>query len=322
MLPESEDPFHELRQPPPIRPRWRRWLPAIVALAAMVFFGGLLVYAYILGGRGADDGTVPVLQADTRPTKVRPENPGGLDVPFQDQEIYQRLGRGGAQPAPSGPRVERLLPPPEAPLPRPAAAPPPPNPPIPSAPDVKPPADAVPVTAPAVPPPAAVSLPKLATSPRETPAQSPNATQGSGSAQSGAVATRPSFPATVVESKPSAPAGPPPAANPPPPAKPAEAAPPAQEASAALPAAGGGQGARVQLGALRTNEEATREGERLKRANSDVLGNLAITVVQAELGARGTFFRIQAGPLADTAAATELCQQLAARKVGCIVVRP
>jgi len=319
MLPEAQDPFHALRQPPPIRSRWRRWLPGLVALGALTFFGGLLVYAFILGGRGADNATVPVLQADTRPTKVRPENPGGLDVPFQDQEIYQRLGRDGAQPAPSGPRVERLLPPPEAPLPRPASAPPPPNPPVPRAPDVKPPADAVPVTAPAVSPPAAVSLPKSVTPPKDAPVQGSGATQGSGPAQTGSAANLPSFPATSVESK--SPTATRQAAPAPVPTKPPDAAPSTEEASATAPGAGSARGARVQLGALRTNEEAIREGERLKRANGDVLGNLQITVVQADVGARGTFFRIHAGPLADTAAATELCQQLAARKVGCIVVR-
>ena len=44
--------------------------------------------------------------------KVKPETPGGLDVPYQDQLVMNQPAEGG-----EGGKVERLLPPPEAPKP-------------------------------------------------------------------------------------------------------------------------------------------------------------------------------------------------------------
>jgi hypothetical protein len=54
----------------------------------------------------------------------------------------------------------------------------------------------------------------------------------------------------------------------------------------------------------------------------ELLGPLSLNVVRADLGDRGTFYRIQAGPLADERAAKDLCHKLAEKKVGCLVVRP
>ncbi len=291
-------PLDRLRRiPPSVRPRWRRWTPAIVAVGALAIFVGILAYAYVLGGRGAGEGVVPVIQADQRPIKVRPESPGGLDVPFQDREIYDRLGGGGAgqMAAPGGPKVERLLPPPEAPLPRPATAPPPPTPPIPASPDVTPPHGAIAVPTPA--------MPKVVT-------------------------TAPPVPPTASPVRPVTPPAPQERAAP---AESSQAAPaaapeptPAQVAMA--PAAGVSgtsvAGFRVQLAALKTEDEARRAAIKLQRQNGDLLGHLKMSVVRADLGAKGVFYRLQAGPLSGADAAGDLCAKLKARKLGCLVVRP
>jgi hypothetical protein len=123
-------------QPPP---RPRRVLATALALLVMGLFGGGLWFAYVQGTRhasgnpaGAD---VPLLRADERPTKVKPERPGGMEIPDRDKLIYN----------PTRPVVEHLLPPPEKPLPRPAAAP---N----SAQREQPPAASVPVSTPTLPP--------------------------------------------------------------------------------------------------------------------------------------------------------------------------
>jgi cell division septation protein DedD len=79
---------------------------------------------------------------------------------------------------------------------------------------------------------------------------------------------------------------------------------------------------RIQLAALRTSEDAAREWDKLRRAHMDLLGPLTLNVVRADLGDRGTFYRIQAGPLSDEQAAKELCRRLVEKKVGCLVVRP
>lgn len=94
---------------------------AIVALV-VCGFGVIVLNAYNQGQKSNGDGVVPLIQADNAPTKVRPDQPGGMDVPNQDKLIYDRLAPG--QNAPSN--VERLLPPPEAPMARPEPPPPPP----------------------------------------------------------------------------------------------------------------------------------------------------------------------------------------------------
>ncbi len=62
---------------------------------------------------------VPLLLADPTPVRERPVDPGGLDVPYQDVLALHELG--GSEVA-GEPVVERVLPPPEAPMPRPVPA--------------------------------------------------------------------------------------------------------------------------------------------------------------------------------------------------------
>jgi hypothetical protein len=123
-------------------PRPRQLLRVVVALAVMGAFAGGLWFAYNEGNHhvgGAGD--IPLIRADTRPMRVKPENPGGMRIPDRDMLIY------GQQ----RPQVEHLLPPPEQPMARPAPPPPPPPLPAPSAPPVQ--------AATAVPPPTTASSP-------------------------------------------------------------------------------------------------------------------------------------------------------------------
>ncbi len=41
-----------------------------------------------------------------------------------------------------------------------------------------------------------------------------------------------------------------------------------------------------------------------------------------DLGAKGVFYRLQAGPLADAGRAKGLCEALARRNVRCLVITP
>ena len=56
--------------------------------------------------------------------------------------------------------------------------------------------------------------------------------------------------------------------------------------------------------------------------DADLFGGLRSSVVRVDLGRKGVFYRLQAGPLADEAAARALCSRAKQRKLGCIVVRP
>ncbi|HXA69389.1 MAG TPA: SPOR domain-containing protein, partial [Stellaceae bacterium] len=151
--------------------------------------------------------------------------------------------------------VERLLPPPETPLPRP----------VPPANNTVAPPSAEPVAAPAPAPPAPVAAPA---------------------------------PAPVV------------------PAPPQTAAAPAPSAGADV------RGYRLQLGAVKAPEMAKQEWDRIKRQNSDLVGALSVSVDRIDLGDRGVFYRIHAGPIADAAQAERLCAQLRQRGVGCILAKP
>lgn len=97
------------------RPRLRGLLAGLAALVVMGVFAGGIWFAYQQGLKhaGAITGAadVPLIRADERPTKVKPEKPGGMEVPDRDKLIYTQ--KRGA--------VEHLLPPPEKPLPRPTA---------------------------------------------------------------------------------------------------------------------------------------------------------------------------------------------------------
>jgi SPOR domain len=102
------------------RSRFGRLATALAVLTAIALVAGGLWFAYLLGTRqagGSNSADVPLIRADERPTKVKPQNPGGMEIPDRDKLIYTQKRAG----------VEHLLPPPEKPMPRPtttATAPP------------------------------------------------------------------------------------------------------------------------------------------------------------------------------------------------------
>ena len=77
---------------------------------------------------------------------------------------------------------------------------------------------------------------------------------------------------------------------------------------------------KVQLASLRTPDEARDEWARVKRENADLLGKFAAVAVRADLGDRGTWYRVEVGPVGDHAAALKLCKALKDRDLGCQIV--
>jgi SPOR domain len=102
---------------------------------------------------------------------------------------------------------------------------------------------------------------------------------------------------------------------------------PAQVAALAKPAtpnagqAAAGGATRIQLASLRTPEEARAEWARLKHAQGDLLGKLTAVAVRADLGERGVYYRVEAGPVGDKAAALRLCKALKDRGLECSLVQ-
>ena len=77
---------------------------------------------------------------------------------------------------------------------------------------------------------------------------------------------------------------------------------------------------RVQLLSVKTKARAAQEAGRLTSRYKRVLGSLKVVPVRADLGDRGVFYRLRAGPLDSRAAAASLCRKLSARNQGCLVV--
>ncbi len=80
---------------------------------------------------------------------------------------------------------------------------------------------------------------------------------------------------------------------------------------------------RVHLASFRQRETAESEWRRLLKTHGDVLADLIPTVRRVDLGSdKGIYYRLHAGPLADTEAAKSLCRKLAKRQVRCLVTPP
>lgn len=291
----------------------RRMITAGIALAAVAVFGIGIWFAYDQGVKRGASGAPPLVRADQSPTKVAPENPGGLQVPNQDRQIYERLGSGPQ----AAPGQERVLPPSERPLPS-----PPPGVSSGAASGSSSTAQATPgpaVTIPNRPAPAGV--------PNQTTAPSPAVTSPPGA---NTVATPPrvanvapignaqppSAPAATPQSRAgtqpaaSAPANPRPAAS--------QTAPQTAPQAAVQPAAGGS--ARVQLASLKDQREAQATWGALQKKFPAELGALTASYERVDLGDKGIYFRLQAGPLQNRAAAQVICERLSAARQGCIVV--
>ena len=78
----------------------------------------------------------------------------------------------------------------------------------------------------------------------------------------------------------------------------------------------------VQLAAVRNKLAAQNEWKRLKMRHSEILGKLVSNIIRADLGTKGIYFRLRAGPLIDKGSATQLCGALRKVNVNCLVIRP
>jgi len=288
---------------PDVAPRRRsllvRLLPILIVVVALGGFSGIVGYYYLAGSTssGTAEAVAPLIKADQRPVRVRPENPGGMDVPHQDKEIYDRVGGSnrGAPPA----AAERLLPPPETPMARPQATTPVPAPS--GAMASPPPAStmaAVPQRPAGTPPPPQLNVPP----PPDVSPPPPSAVTSQ-----------------AVIPPPATAASPLPAPRPP-----VTIAPPASftgaPAPAAVPARPGSS--RVVLASVQSENDAQREWQRLQRAHSEALSGMAAEFVRTDLGDRGVFWRIYVGPPEAAPDAQARCTALKQRQVNCFVARP
>jgi len=162
-----------------IKRRGHRGLAVALALAVMALCAGAVWVAYELKRAPEPGAHAPLVQADNDPVKVKPGDPGGMEIPNRDRLVFNQKGDGAP---------EHVLAPPEAPLPRPAPEPPAtPAPPQPQA-------QAAPAT-----PPATVQSPQVA-------ANTPPATPAAPAATGDARATTPAPSAPQQSATPAPPA--------------------------------------------------------------------------------------------------------------------
>ncbi len=114
-----------------------------------------------------------------------------------------------------------------------------------------------------------------------------------------------------------------PAATPAPPAAslPAPRETPARQVAALPPATAPAGPYVVQLAALRSQDGARPAWGRLQKAHTALLRERELAIQEVDLGARGIFYRVQAGYFPDRASALELCTALKARGQDCLVVK-
>jgi len=245
-------------------------LTFMVSFAAIASFGSVVWWAHNQDVRAGGKGLEPlVVQAPATPTRIKPENAGGLIPPDQDKEVYNRISPGAVPVQP-----EKLLPGPTTP---------------------KLPAGGMPL-------PSAPKEPEATKTP--TPVQAANATA----------------PATPAAGTPTPPANAPTVTQAP------TTTPPASEGGTSIASliegmSGSTGGWRVQLASAKSEEVAKSTWAKLQAAHGDVLANLRMQPTKVDLGDKGTWYRVQAGPL-DEKQAQSICGTLKSRKTDCVVVAP
>jgi cell division protein FtsN len=77
----------------------------------------------------------------------------------------------------------------------------------------------------------------------------------------------------------------------------------------------------VQVSSQRSADQARATFANMKRRYKSVLGGFEPDIQRADLGAKGTYYRVRIGPMASRGAALRLCEQLKSAGGNCFVTR-
>jgi hypothetical protein len=297
----------------------RKLITGLFALLSIALFIGVVVFGYKASQQGGTGDVVPLLKASADPVKVAPDEPGGMDVPDQDKEVFNAIGSH----APAA-EAENLVAEPVAP----------------ELPDLQDDDTDTGVVAETVSPPAAGQpevlmerLPEQKTVVKKVEASK---------------AVQPVSAEPVVAEKPAPavvePAKEPVAVHPeqtladvqqqveqalaqpetPPAAPQQQPAPAAKEGKASVMDLDSTleKSYRIQLGSLKDRASAVASGQKIFSKNKELLSAYYILVEEANLGAKGTYYRVQVGPFENKAAAGKVCDSLKGAGQDCMVVSP
>jgi len=326
----------------PVEPKKkRRPFLILAALLGVGLVGGGVYYAYDQGLQGIGK-NLPVVTAETTPTKVAPKDPGGTKIPQQTKLIYDRIvGEEVVVKEKIVSREEQVAstpvqspPPPPSPVAQPDTPSLPPVAVVPAAPQL--PSAQRTVTPSAPPAPAEPDLPQVTITPPGSPPPppAPRAVVAPPPPVQTAPPTpraRPSAQAPARTQIPSAPSGPIRLTPPPPPPPPSAVAqtrqaaapraltPPAQTRAVQAPPVGANDYL-IQVASYRSEGEANNAFAKLKQRHASLLQNYGPLIQRADLGDKGIYFRLRVGPINGKQAASDLCGSLiSAGQKGCIV---
>ncbi len=97
------------------RVRSSKWFPLAVVTVCVLVFSWIVSYAYNQGTKSnLRETAAPLIQADASSFKTKPVDEGGMEIPFQDSLVFEKLDSSQ-----KSSEVETLLPPPEMPMERP-----------------------------------------------------------------------------------------------------------------------------------------------------------------------------------------------------------
>jgi cell division septation protein DedD len=272
------------------------------ALLGAIALGGAVAYAYKLSGGGLNSEQPPLVQADNRPVKELPDQPGGKEFPHKNKLIYDRLTNNDE------PENERLVPRQEN-IAVPALPPSPAGPaPVASTDLATPTTQAVGATEPV-----AVASVDDGSMPDGGPRKVKTmVVHPDGSVMAPPAAEAPAAADQVAPQAAEAPQGVASLQAPPPPpqAKPKPEPKPQQTAAATAQAAAAPTKYVVQVGSKKNQTDALASFADMQQKYPALLANYRPMVQKADLGAKGTWYRLRIGPIADKTAANKLCSQL------------
>lgn len=267
----------------------RRRGPLLGILTATVALFILFAVFWSTYPRGDDvaTGPVPTLRADATPYKAQPDNPGGMDIPYRDSTVFEAMRNDK-----NGTKIESLLPQAEQPIskeqmfaglktePIEDKAAAQPTPPITQADEV-------------------VAEKVLDSGPVKASETSEHAgtilPEKAATLGNAAAKTEPAAGNAKEQIK--------------------ETVKTAPIIAAAEPGT-----FYIQLGSVKDRAAAATEWKKLQKQFPAQLGSLTLRVQEANLGAKGTFYRIQGGTVAQ-GYGKDICTAIAAKRAGgCIVV--
>lgn len=289
-------------------------LPLLIVIALLVLaaFAGVVWLAYTQGVQRGRADAPRIIAAEPGPEKVAPASPGGTATPYTGLKIYQ-------QPAPADDASDTDTAP-QPPTPTKSAAARQAAAPAVTPPDLRSAANAAPESATPSPPPP----PVVAKSVARTVTLPPAKTAVTVAAAAPQIATH--APTKLGGGATTKPAAPPAAASPattvasvPPPTTTSPA--PSAASTGSTPAPVSAPGAYVlQIGAYKSQDEANASWHSFKSGHP-MAAAYKSRIKKVDLGAKGTWYRLQLASFADKEFATAFCEKLKADNGNCFVAK-